>query len=92
MFPQSSYEKQRKTLQDGVDILIGTPGRIIDYFKQGVFKLNQVEVAVLDEADRMIDMGFAPQIESVLDAMGAALKSEVEPSSGTDENSEQFLI
>ena len=47
------YEKQRRILQDGVDILIGTPGRLIDYFKQKVYNLRHVEVAVLDEADRM---------------------------------------
>ena len=50
------YEKQRKTLQDGVDILIGTPGRLIDYFKQHVFNLKQIDVMVLDEADRMFDL------------------------------------
>ena len=52
------YEKQRKTLEDGVDILIGTPGRLIDYFKQHVFNLKQIDVMVLDEADRMFDLGF----------------------------------
>ena len=52
------YEKQRKSLKDGVDILIGTPGRIIDYFKQHVFDLRAIQVAVLDEADRMFDLGF----------------------------------
>ncbi len=57
-FGGTDYEKQRKTLENGVDLLIGTPGRIIDYFKQGVFKLDQVEVAILDEADRMFDLGF----------------------------------
>lgn len=56
------YEKQRKILQDGVDILIGTPGRIIDYFKQHVFNLKQIEVMVLDEADRMFDLGFIKDI------------------------------
>ncbi|TFG40467.1 MAG: DEAD/DEAH box helicase, partial [Chromatiales bacterium] len=51
----TDYEKQRNTIANGVDLLIGTPGRIIDYFKQGVFKLDQVQVAILDEADRMFD-------------------------------------
>ena len=62
----TGYEQQRKTIQDGVDLLIGTPGRIIDYFKQGVFKLDQVEVAVLDEADRMFDLGFIKDIRYLL--------------------------
>ena len=56
------YEKQRKSLKDGVDILIGTPGRIIDYFKQHVFDLRAIQVAVLDEADRMFDLGFIKDI------------------------------
>jgi len=60
------YEKQRKTLQDGVDILIGTPGRLIDYFKQHVFNLKQIDVMVLDEADRMFDLGFIADIRYVL--------------------------
>jgi len=60
------YEKQRQTLEEGVDILIGTPGRIIDFFKQNVFKLNQIEVMVLDEADRMFDLGFIADIRYVL--------------------------
>ena len=57
-FGGTDYEKQRHHIEGGVDLLIGTPGRIIDYFKQGVFKLNEVQVAVLDEADRMFDLGF----------------------------------
>ena len=60
------YEKQRRHIESGIDILIGTPGRIIDYFKQGVFKLDQVQVAVLDEADRMFDLGFIKDIRYLL--------------------------
>jgi len=62
----TDYEKQRRIIQDGIDILIGTPGRIIDYYKQGVFKLDHVEVAVLDEADRMFDLGFIKDIRYLL--------------------------
>jgi len=65
-FGGTGYEQQRKTIQDGIDLLIGTPGRIIDYFKQGVFKLDQVEVVVLDEADRMFDLGFIKDIRYLL--------------------------
>ena len=65
-FGGTDYEKQRKTLEDGVDLLIGTPGRIIDYYKQGVFKLDQVQVAILDEADRMFDLGFIKDIRYLL--------------------------
>ncbi len=65
-FGGTDYEKQRSTLAGGVDLLIGTPGRIIDYFKQGVFKLDRVEVAILDEADRMFDLGFIKDIRYLL--------------------------
>ena len=60
------YEKQRRTLEGGVDILIGTPGRIIDYFKQHVFELRHVQVMVLDEADRMFDLGFIADIRYLM--------------------------
>lgn len=63
------YEKQRASLADGVDILIGTPGRLIDYFKQGVYKLKDVEIVVLDEADRMFDLGFISDIRYILRRM-----------------------
>jgi ATP-dependent RNA helicase RhlB len=65
-FGGTGYEQQRRTIAEGVDLLIGTPGRIIDYFKQGVFKLNSVQVAVLDEADRMFDLGFIKDIRYLL--------------------------
>ncbi len=62
----TDYDKQRKAIQDGVDILIGTPGRIIDYFKQHVFDLRMAQVMVLDEADRMFDLGFIKDIRFLL--------------------------
>lgn len=63
------YEKQRKELAGGVDVLIGTPGRLIDYFKQKVFNLQKLEIAVLDEADRMFDLGFIADIRFLLRRM-----------------------
>lgn len=62
----TGYDQQRKMLSEGVDILIGTPGRIIDYFKQRVFDLKQAQVVVLDEADRMFDLGFIKDIRFLL--------------------------
>jgi ATP-dependent RNA helicase RhlB len=62
----TGYQSQRETLAAGVDILIGTPGRLIDYLKQRVFSLRQIEVVVLDEADRMFDLGFIKDIRFVL--------------------------
>ncbi len=63
------YEKQRKSLENGVDILIGTPGRLIDYSKQKVFNFKNVEIVVLDEADRMFDLGFISDIRYMLRRM-----------------------
>ncbi len=60
------YAKQRDTLRQGCDILIGTPGRLIDYFKQRVYNLKKVEVLVIDEADRMFDMGFIADLRYML--------------------------
>jgi ATP-dependent RNA helicase RhlB len=66
VFGGVDYEKQRKILEDGVDVLIGTPGRVIDYFKQHVFDLRHIQVAVMDEADRMFDLGFIKDIRFIL--------------------------
>ena len=66
VFGGTDYDKQRNELAAGVDVLIGTPGRIIDYFKQHVFGLRRVQVLVLDEADRMFDLGFIKDIRYVL--------------------------
>jgi ATP-dependent RNA helicase RhlB len=60
------YDKQRDDIAAGADVLIGTPGRIIDYLKQGVFTLNQLRILVLDEADRMFDLGFIKDIRYLM--------------------------
>jgi ATP-dependent RNA helicase RhlB len=60
------YEKQRRQLEEGIDVLIGTPGRLIDYYKQHVFDLKHAQVLVLDEADRMFDLGFIADIRYIL--------------------------
>jgi len=65
----TGYQEQREVLNAGVDILIGTPGRLIDYYKQRVFDLRALEVAVIDEADRMFDLGFIRDIRYLLRRM-----------------------
>jgi ATP-dependent RNA helicase RhlB len=60
------YRKQRDKIEDGIDVLIGTPGRLIDYFKQRVYTLRRAEVLVIDEADRMFDMGFIRDLRFLL--------------------------
>jgi ATP-dependent RNA helicase RhlB len=66
VFGGIDYEKQRQQLSEGCDVLIGTPGRLIDYFKQHVFDLKSTQVLVLDEADRMFDLGFIADIRYIL--------------------------
>lgn len=65
----ADYEKQRQQVADGVDILIGTPGRLIDYFKQKIFDLRALQVLILDEADRMFDLGFIADIRFLMRRM-----------------------
>ncbi|HKV96234.1 MAG TPA: DEAD/DEAH box helicase [Gammaproteobacteria bacterium] len=64
-----NYDQQRDSVAAGVDLLIGTPGRLIDYFKQHVYDLRVLEVLVLDEADRMFDMGFIADVRFLLRRM-----------------------
>mmetsp|Transcript_17386 Transcript_17386/g.37637 ORF Transcript_17386/g.37637 Transcript_17386/m.37637 type:complete len:779 (-) Transcript_17386:62-2398(-) len=73
-----SITEQATKLRNGVHVVVGTPGRINDCVEMAYLVLNQCSYIVLDEADRMIDLGFAPQIEQILDAMGGKLKSENE--------------
>jgi ATP-dependent RNA helicase RhlB len=60
------YDRQREQLRAGVDIVIATPGRLLDYYKQHVFSFRAVEVMVIDEADRMFDLGFIKDVRYIL--------------------------
>jgi ATP-dependent RNA helicase RhlB len=64
-----AYKQQLETLKEGVDVLIGTPGRLIDYYKQKAFSLKDTRVLVVDEADRMFDMGFIDDIRFLIRRM-----------------------
>lgn len=59
------YEQQRRSLREGVDIVIATPGRLIAHIASGIVKLNKIHFFVLDEADRMLDMGFKDDIQRI---------------------------
>jgi ATP-dependent RNA helicase RhlB len=72
VFGGVDYEKQRRQFEAGVDILIGTPGRLIDYFKQEIFSLKRVDVMILDEADRMFDLGFIADLRYIMRRLSPA--------------------
>ncbi|MDO5042979.1 MAG: DEAD/DEAH box helicase [Slackia sp.] len=63
-----AYDRQIKKLERGLDVAIGTPGRLIDLMERGALDLSEVQVLVLDEADRLLDMGFWPQVEQIVKA------------------------
>ena len=61
-----SFEPQKEVIDRGVDVLIATPGRLLDHFERGGLLLRGVEILVIDEADRMLDMGFIPDVERIV--------------------------
>jgi ATP-dependent RNA helicase RhlB len=71
------YDKQRQLLKDGCDIIIATPGRLLDYYKQNVFGFNGVEVMVIDEADRMFDLGFIKDVRFIFRRLPAREQRQV---------------
>ncbi|MBL4837540.1 MAG: DEAD/DEAH box helicase [Kordiimonadaceae bacterium] len=60
-----NFTEQEKALDRGVDVLIATPGRLLDHFSRGKLLLNGIDILVVDEADRMLDMGFIPDVEKI---------------------------
>jgi ATP-dependent RNA helicase RhlB len=69
VFGGLDYRKQREILERGTDLLIGTPGRLIDYHKKGSYSLRKTEMVVIDECDRLFDMGFAEDLRWILRRM-----------------------
>ena len=72
IFGGMDYQKQRRRLENPIDILVGTPGRIIDYSRNGYLKLAKTEILVIDEADRMLDMGFIPDVRRIVNQLPPA--------------------
>jgi ATP-dependent RNA helicase DeaD len=66
-----SYETQIRALKRGVDIVVGTPGRLLDLLRQGYLDLGQVSTLILDEADQMLEMGFIDDVQLILDELSA---------------------
>ncbi|MFN9495950.1 MAG: DEAD/DEAH box helicase [Bacteroidota bacterium] len=71
VFGGVSQVPQAQAMRKGVDILIATPGRLLDLMSQGIIRINQIELFVLDEADRMLDMGFIHDIKKILSKLPA---------------------
>ena len=69
------YAPQEKMLADGVDIIIGTPGRMLDFSDSGKLKMKNVGIFVIDEADRLFDMGFYPDLKKMLKKMPGRLRT-----------------
>src|SRR5712664_2760090 len=67
VFGGVGYGRQNEALKTGVDIIVATPGRLLDHLRQGTARLDQVKYLVLDEADRMLDMGFLPDVRRILE-------------------------
>src|SRR6059036_625258 len=65
----ANMPQQERALRQGPDVVVGTPGRLLDHMWRGTINLLAIKILVLDEADRMLDMGFAPQINQLLDAL-----------------------
>jgi len=70
-----AFKDQEQKLDRGVDVLIATPGRLMDHMQRGKVMLNGVEILVVDEADRMLDMGFIPDVEKICNAMPQKIQS-----------------
>ncbi len=66
IYGQEDMKRQIRLLRDGVDVVVATPGRLLDHLQRGTIRLNNVETVVLDEADRMLDMGFLPDVRKIL--------------------------
>ena len=90
-----SYEPQIKALAKGLDILVATPGRLADLMERGAVDLSAVEIAVLDEADHMADMGFLPEVTAILDTIpqgGQRLLFSATLDKGIDTLVDRYLV
>ncbi|MCV5223289.1 DEAD/DEAH box helicase, partial [Escherichia coli] len=75
MFGGVEYAPQKQALIEGVDIVVSTPGRLIDLYGQRALHFDEVEMLVLDEADKMLDMGFIDSIDKIIDCMPEDVQS-----------------
>ena len=92
----SGIEKQIKSIKKGVDIVVGTPGRMMDLMRRKVLQLDEVSYVVLDEADEMLDMGFVDDMEEIMKNLPAErqtlLFSATMPKAIMDKNKRAMII
>ena len=67
LYGGTGYGKQDQALRRGADIVVATPGRLLDQINRGMLRLDRIEILVLDEADRMLDMGFMPDVRKIVE-------------------------
>jgi ATP-dependent RNA helicase RhlE len=67
LFGGTGYGRQDQALRQGADIVVATPGRLLDQIQRGMLRLSEIEILVLDEADRMLDMGFLPDVRRIVE-------------------------
>ena len=80
IFGGVAFTPQRRALQRGVDVIVACPGRLEDLMRMGEVVLSDVDIVVVDEADRMADMGFLPAVRRILDATNARRQTMLPPS------------
>jgi ATP-dependent RNA helicase RhlE len=91
----TGYEKQTRQLRRGVDVVIATPGRLTDHMERENVKLSNVQVLIMDEADRMLDMGFTPQVRRIVDRVPEkrqTLMFSATISASVEQTAAEFLI
>ena len=75
----AAMSQQIRTLKRGVDVVVATPGRALDHIRRGTLRLDSVRILVLDEADEMLDMGFAEDLEAILERRQASARPRSSP-------------
>lgn len=88
----TGYKKQEDALNNQIDILVGTPGRLLDFSRRGILNLSKTEIFVIDEADRMLDMGFIPDVTKIEHSLPHSKERQTMIFSATLSDDVMFLI
>lgn len=88
----TAYDEQNQKLRYGIDVLVGTPGRIIDHIERRTLHLEDLKYIILDEADRMLDMGFQPDIDKIFSAYYGSGSNKIEEENNNDEKEKAQIL